>query len=107
MKNTATCYAWGREGEWEALCVDFDLPAHGESFEEVKREIQDAIETYVSYVDELPEPERTTLLNRKAPLALRLKLQFLYRVYGLLNLVRIRPAYRYAFQPAVAWNPTA
>ena len=105
MKGTATCYAWGREGEWEALCVDFDLAAHGRSFEEVRSEMQDAIETYVSYVSELPEPERTRLLNRNAPLVLRLKLGFLHRVYGLLNLLRVKPAHRYSFQPTVAWNP--
>ncbi len=105
MKGTATCYAWGHEGEWEALCVDFDLVAHGRSYEEVRNEIQDAIETYVSYVCDLPEPDRTRLLSRKAPLGLRLKLGFLYRLYGLLNFLWVRPAHRYdSFQPAVAWN---
>ena len=105
MKGTATCYAWERDGEWEALCVDFDLVAHGKSFEEVKSEMQDAVDTYVEYVAELPEPERSRFMGRKAPLALRLKLGFLSRVYGLLNLLWNRPANRYAFQPAVAWNP--
>ena len=104
MKETATCYAWGRKGEWDALCVDFDLAAHGKSFEEVRSEIQDAIETYVSYVAELPEPERTRLINRKAPLVMRLKLGFFYRVSRLLNLLRIRLASFYSFQPTVVLN---
>ena len=104
-KGKATCYAWGYEGEWQALCVDFDLVAHGRSFEEVREEIQDAIETYVSYVVELPDPDRARLLSRKAPLGLRLKLEFLCRIYSLLNLLRVRLARRYdTFQPAVAWN---
>ena len=105
MKGTATCYAWGREGEWEALCIDFDLAAHGSSFEEVRNELQDAIETYVSYVAALPEPDRSRLLSRKAPLGLRLKLGLLCGAYGLLNLLRVRLARRYdTFQPTVAWN---
>ena len=24
-----TCYAWGKPGDWEALCVDLDLAAQG------------------------------------------------------------------------------
>ena len=107
MKETVTCFAWVREGIWEALCVDFDLTAHGQSLEEVKREIQDAIETYISYVSELPESERSGLLNRKAPRALRLKLELYYGGSRLLNFLRIRFANFYSFQPAVALTPTA
>ena len=107
MKNTVTCFAWGHEGIWEALCVDFDLTAHGQSLEEVKCEIQDAIETYVSYVYELPESERSGLLNRKAPRALRWKLELYYRFARLLNFLRIRFANFYSFQPAVVLAPTA
>ena len=106
MNNTATCYAWGRPGEWEAICVDFDLAAQGESLEEVRREISDAIETYVSYVAELPEPERTRLLRRKAPLGLRVKLALLYRVSRMLNTPRIGLARHHAFHPVV-WNPAS
>ena len=101
MKGTATCYAWGRPGEWQAICVDFDLVAHGESLDEVRNEIADAIETYVSYLAELPESERARLMNRKAPVGLRVKLAFLYKVYPLLNALRIGLTNRYAFRPAV------
>ena len=107
MKETATCFAWVQDGEWAALCVDFDLVAHGKSFEEVKNEIQEAIETYACYVSELPEPERTRLMNRKAPLALRLRLECFYAISRLLNLLRIRLTNLHSFQPAVVWNPIA
>ena len=104
MNNTATCYAWGHADEWDAICIDFDLVAHGESLDVVRKEIGDAIETYVSYVDELPEPERARLLNRKAPLGLRVKLAFFYKVSRLLNVLRIGLANRHAFHQVV-WNP--
>ncbi len=107
MKGTATCFAWMKRGEWAALCVDFDLVAYGKSFEEVKSEIQDAIETYVCYVSEVPEPERTRLMNRKAPLALRLGLECLYAISRLLNLLQIRLTNLHSFQPVIVWNPVA
>ncbi len=67
MKDTATCYAWGKSGNWEAICVDYDLTAQGGSLEEVRRELDDAIETFLSRVRELPKSEQARLLNRKAP----------------------------------------
>lgn len=85
-----TCYAWGVPGDWEALCVDFDLAAQGKSLEEVRRELGDAIETYLEYVDEMPEHERTRFLNRKTPLGLRLRLAFLHRVFALRDSLKLR-----------------
>lgn len=85
-----TCYAWGVPGDWEALCVDFDLAAQGKSLEEVRRELGDAIETYLEYIDEMPENERTRFLNRKAPLGLRLRLAFLCRVFALRDSLKLR-----------------
>ena len=85
-----TCYAWGRPGDWEGICVDFDLPAQGSSLEEVRRELNDAIETYLGYVTELPENEQARFLNRKIPLWLRLRLAFLHRVFALLNWLNLR-----------------
>jgi len=73
-----TCYAWGRPGDWEAICVDFDLAAQGESREEVLSELRDAVETYLEYISELPEKERAGFLNRKAPLGLRLRLRLAF-----------------------------
>ena len=55
MKDAATCYAWGNADGWEAICVDFDLAAQGDSFEEVRSELSDAIDTFLAYAAELPE----------------------------------------------------
>ena len=81
MKSTATCYAWERHGKWDAVCVDYDLAAQGESFEQVRRELGDAIKTYLSCVAELTEPERSRFLNRRAPLLLRTRLAALHRPF--------------------------
>ena len=87
--RTLTCYAWGKPGDWEALCVDLDLAAQGASLEEVRRELGDAIETYLDYVADLPENEQTKFLNRKVPLRLRLQLALPHRASHLLTLLKI------------------
>ena len=107
MKNAATCYAWGRSGNWEAICLDYDLTAHGESLEEVRRELDDAIETFLSRVRELPESEQARLLDRKAPLVLRTRLALLYRLSRLLTPMRIGLSDRHSFRTPVGLTPAA
>lgn len=85
-----TCYAWGVPGDWEALCVDFDLAAQGKSLEEVRRELGDAIECYLESVMDGPAEERRRFLNRKAPLTLRLRLALLHRAFTLTASLRAR-----------------
>ncbi len=72
------CYAEGRPGAWEAVCLDFDLAVQGESLEDVLGSLKKAIGMYLETVHELPEEERKRFLNRRAPLSLRLK--FLWHV---------------------------
>ena len=105
MKDTATCYAWGNTDGWEAICVDFDLAAQGDSFDEVRNELFDAIDTLLSYATELPKSERGRLLNRKAPLGLRWKLAVLYRLSRLTVILGAGQTRRYAFRPEVAGYP--
>ena len=84
-----TCYAWGKPGDWEALCIDYDLAAQGDSFEEVRSELADAVETYLDYVSDLPEKERRVFLNRKSPLPLRLKLLLASRASPMFSALRL------------------
>lgn len=107
MQNTVTCYAWGRAGDWEAICVDYDLAARGDSLAEVRRELDDAIETFLPRVAELPKAEQSRLLNRKSPLALRAKLAVLYRLSRLFTPVRLGLSDRHAFRTAAGWTPAA
>lgn len=72
--RTLHCYAEGRNGDWEAICLDLDIAVQGRSFEEVFASLQDAIALYIESVADLPESERRRLLHRAVPLATRLKL---------------------------------
>ena len=74
-----TCYAWGKPGDWEALCVDLDIPAQGESFEQVRDELTAAVEDFLDYAAVLPEIDRQAVLSRRVPWWLRLRLFLQYR----------------------------
>lgn len=74
-----TCYAEGRPGQWEAVCLDFDIAVQGASLDEVFDGIRKAVADYAAYVAGLPEAERTAFLHRRAPLWLRLR--FFWRLF--------------------------
>ncbi|WP_256445687.1 hypothetical protein [Skermanella sp. TT6] len=44
MRRAFACIAEGRDGEWEAFCLDLDLAVAGTSFEEVYRDLNKAID---------------------------------------------------------------
>ncbi len=73
MRRMLRCYAEGRDSEWEAICLDFDIAVQGESFEEVFHSLDDAVSLYLESVAALPASERTHLLERPAPLSVRLR----------------------------------
>jgi hypothetical protein len=64
--------AHGRDHEWEAFSLDFDLAVQGRSFEEVSQRLTEAVGAYVASAMEEPEPARTALLTRTVPLRVRL-----------------------------------
>jgi len=72
MRRLLRCYAQRQHGKWEAFCVDFDLAVQGDSFEEVYHALNVAVRDYVGRVRELPEPDRTRLFNRRAPIGSRI-----------------------------------
>lgn len=67
------CFAEQHDGAWEALCVDLDLAVQGDSFEQVYRDLADAVAQYLDHVHTLPAADQRRLLRRRAPLALRLR----------------------------------
>ena len=69
-----TCYAWGKPGDWEALCVDLEMATQGASLEEVRTDLQRMVEDFLDYVSELPEIERQAALSFKTPWRLRMQL---------------------------------
>lgn len=78
------CYARGRGQKWEAFCVDLDLAVEARSLVDAIRLLEQAIGTYVEdAMKESPEVCRK-LLNRKAPLLVRLR----WRLGSLLHTLR-------------------
>ncbi len=76
MRKVLRCYAEGRDGEWEAICLDLDIAVQGDSFEEVFHALPKAVELHLDAVMALPEEDRSHLLDRPAPFSLRLKFFF-------------------------------
>lgn len=65
------CFAERKDGAWQAFCLDFDLAAQGESFDEVKAKLESMIAEYV--YDALAGDDRDhaeQFLSRRAPFAL-------------------------------------
>jgi predicted RNase H-like HicB family nuclease len=73
MNKLLRCYAEGRDGEWEAICLEFDIAVQGETFEQVFHDLKEAIHLYVESVLELPVVDQKRLLHRPAPMSLRIK----------------------------------
>jgi hypothetical protein len=73
VPRTLHCYAAGRDGQWEAICLDLDIAVQGASFEEVSSSLEKAISLYLKSVSDLPFEEQKRLLHRHAPLRLRLQ----------------------------------
>lgn len=72
------CYAEQEGDYWVALCLDFNLAAQGDTFEEVKTKLDAMIAEYV--YDALAGPDKqyaAQLLSRRAPFIAWLKYFFL------------------------------
>jgi len=64
------CYAEGRDSDWEAFCLNFDLAVQGASFDDVRAKLNEAIEIYLEGVRALPKEEWARMVNRRAPLSM-------------------------------------
>lgn len=73
MARTLHCYAEGRDGTWEAICLDLDIAVQGRSFTDVYEGLHEAIVLYLESVESAPRAERARLLSRRAPLSVRLR----------------------------------
>ena len=76
--RTLRCIAHGQDGHWEALCLDLDIAVQGDSFDDVYASLNEAISLYFESVSALPDADRRRLLERPAPL--RVRLEFLWQV---------------------------
>jgi hypothetical protein len=63
------CFAKGRPGDWEAICLTFDIAVQGASEDEVQHSLREAIVLFLQSVREEADPAvRRKLLKRRAPL---------------------------------------
>src|SRR5215204_7776206 len=73
QRNAMLCFAHGREDQWEAICLDYDIAVAGRSFEEVRAILGEAIQTYIEDARRESKPSRSALLKRRSPWHVRLK----------------------------------
>lgn len=73
MAKKIRCYAEGRDGQWQAFCLNFDLAVQGTSLDDVRHDLEAAISMYLDYVSDLPIEEQAQFLRRRAPLGHWLK----------------------------------
>ena len=76
MRRVLHCYAEGWENQWEAFCLEFDIAVQGDSFEDVRGKMDQAIGYYLEDVAELPQEEQLAFLRRSAPFSLWAKYIF-------------------------------
>jgi hypothetical protein len=67
MANKLTCFARGRPGEWEAICLDYDIAVQGQTFEEVEKLLAISIQDYVESAQQESDEVRDRLLRRTVP----------------------------------------
>ena len=60
-------FARGRAGDWEAICVDFDIAVQGRSLNEVLARLELAVSDYVAAAREKDPATCARLLSRRAP----------------------------------------
>jgi predicted RNase H-like HicB family nuclease len=95
MDRVLHCYAIGRDGAWEAVCLDLDLAVQGRSFDEVNASLAQAIALHLEGVMALPENERARLLNRSVPFLTRLR--FAWDAFLMSFRTRTDDGYRHQF----------
>lgn len=78
-----TCYVKKTRSNpdtWEAFCVEVNLPAIGDTYEEVVSMMYQAVENYISYVYERQPEDEQSLLYRPMPAGDAWKLMFEERI---------------------------
>lgn len=69
MKKVFRCFAYGRDREYQAFCLNLDIAVQGKSLSDVRHSLHDAISLYLEAVHEAPAEDRIRLLNRSAPVS--------------------------------------
>ena len=65
------CYVHGKGSEWEAICTDLDISVQGDSFEDAKSLLNEALVGFFEVLERDSEADQRRFLKRKSPLWLR------------------------------------
>jgi hypothetical protein len=85
MTSSFWCIVHGHGTEWEGLCLDLDITVHGQSLDEVKKTLEQAVVSYIEDAGKEDDATRNRLLRRRAPFLVRLSwaLRLFYRsIFG-------------------------
>lgn len=82
-KLVLRCFAEPKNGQWQAFCLELDLAAQGDSFQQVRQKLDEMICSYVedALVGEDREFGMQLLFERRAPASLYLK-YYTYKALG-------------------------
>jgi len=67
-----SCVVRGHTDHWEGFCLDLDLAVQGRTYDQVRDGLLKAINGYIDAALLEDEQTRNELLNRRAPLRVRL-----------------------------------
>lgn len=67
------CFAYLRNGAWEAICLDLDITVHAETLEDARSLLNGAVGSYIVAARSERPAVAATLVRRKAPLVVRLR----------------------------------
>ena len=65
------CYMHGKGSGWEAICTDLDISVQGDSFEDAKSLLNEALVGFFEALEGDSEVDQKRFLKRKSPLWLR------------------------------------
>ena len=77
------CYIYGKDSDWEAICTDLDIAVQGNSCDEAKSLLDEAIGGFLHEVEKLPVNDQKEFLTRRAPILLRISLYLQYSLFRL------------------------
>jgi predicted RNase H-like HicB family nuclease len=98
--RTLNCYVEGSDGEWEGSCPALEIAVRGNSFQEVVRDLREAVALHLETIWGLPPEERRQLIEQPTPWAVWLEI-VRHKVVGLVS-GRDRERQRHRFTMPVA-----
>ncbi|AWN49554.1 hypothetical protein DK419_27105 [Methylobacterium terrae] len=90
------CFAKGRPGLWEAVCVDLDIAVQAETQDEVLALMRTSIDAYLHSLEAEEPAVRERLLRRRAPWHVRTRLLLGFMWHTLTR--RSRDDYRASYE---------